>query len=127
MPEQTTTNCILSSIVTFLGGGLVGACLAHFFAKGREKNTRRIDFLEVVGEWRTKVKCPSAAKIAADFPQDVARFGGAYIALEPDLCRWKRSKFHALCDRIVAMTDNDVQKDKSKLLERIESIIALLT
>src|SRR5438094_568761 len=110
-------ECVLPEIVTFFSGGLVGACLAHFFAKEREKQARRTDFLKVVGEWRTKVnRCPSPAKVAADFPQDVARFGGAYIALQPDLWRWKRSKFQVLCDQIVAMTDSDVERDKCQLL-----------
>jgi hypothetical protein len=115
--------------VSLLGGGVVGAMistlLAHRFNQERDRKARRMQFLTVVGEWRTKVnRCVVPAKIAKDFPADVIRFGGVYDAVTSDLWFWQRSKFHKICDDIVKMTDGEVERSggKETLLKRIEAI-----
>ncbi len=125
-------NLLVSAI---LGGGISAAIVANIFAKRRDRENRRTDFLKKIGAWRTKVyRCQIASKLSADFPKDVAVFGGEYIALERDLRGEQREDFHRLCDQIVAMTDSDVEQTetggvllgKTQLLERIEKIISIL-
>jgi hypothetical protein len=125
-------NLLVSAI---LGGGISAAIVANIFAKRRDRENRRTEFLKKIGAWRTKVyRCQIPSKLSADFPKDVAVFGGEYIALERDLRGWQREDFHRLCDQIVAMTDSDVEQTapggvllgKTQLLERIEKIISIL-
>jgi hypothetical protein len=127
-----------SFLTALLGGGVIGGLIAAYaankYAQSRDRNTRRIEFIRLLGEWRTQVyQRHTHAVTIADFPEQVIRFGGAYVAIEPDLWCWRRSKFHAMCDEIIAMTDAEVEKrenelmGKAKLLGRIEAIIAFLT
>ncbi len=138
-----------SSLVTYLAGALtaiIAAIVAHVFALRRESNkrkeaakiakaARKRDFLHSLGTWRTRVnRCHIAPTLSANFPDEVVRFGGDYIAFEQDLYGDKRAEFHRLCDQIVAMKDREVQErtvdgdmiGKTKLLARIEAIISFL-
>src|SRR5262249_138640 len=95
---------------------------------------RKRDFLSKMGAWRTRVyRCVIASKLSANFPDEIASFGGDYVAMERDFTGETRDKFHSLCDQLVGMTDAEVEEvpagdlvGKSKLLERIESIISLV-
>jgi hypothetical protein len=142
-------DALPSSLVTYVAGALtaiVAAVVTHVFALWRESNSRKEaakiaraarkrDFLRSMGIWRTRVnRCHTADTLVANFPDEVARFGGDYIAIEQDLCGNERAEFHRLCDQIVAMRDPEVQETaangeltgKAKLLTRIEAIISLL-
>lgn len=41
MPDEAATKCLLQSLMTFLGGGLVGTILGHFLAIGRDARNRK--------------------------------------------------------------------------------------
>jgi hypothetical protein len=126
---------LLNFVGAFLGGGvigaIVGAIVTHVFVESRDRRNRRIEFLNKMGEWRTRVyRSQVAGVIADDFPKDVARFGGEYVALESDLLDSQARHFHKLCDEIVAMKDSELAEvptgdlaGKAKLLQRIEEII----
>ena len=45
-------NLLIGAI---LGGGISAAIVANIFAKKRDRENRRIEFLEKIGRWRTKV------------------------------------------------------------------------
>jgi hypothetical protein len=88
-----------------------------------------------MGAWRTRVyRCNDISTIISNFPNEVAAFGGEYIAFEQDLPVPDRDKFHSMCDQIVTMTNAEVEEQihgvmngligKERLLKRIEEIIA---
>jgi hypothetical protein len=117
-------NLLVSAI---LGGGIGAAIFANIFAKRRDRENRRIEFLKKMGRWRTKVYQCNTVMLRRDFSKDVADVGGEYVALERDLRGSQKEKFHRLCDEIVAMKDSGLwSDDKAKLLERIEEIIRLI-
>jgi hypothetical protein len=114
-------------LVSIVGGGIGAAIFANIFAKRRDRENRRIEFLKKMGQWRTKVYQCNTVMLRRDFSKDVADFGGEYVALERDLRGSQKEKFHRLCDEIVAMKDSGLWSDgKAKLLERIEEIIRLI-
>jgi hypothetical protein len=130
---------LVSFLVSLFGGGVIGGLVAAYvtnkFTETRDRKARRLDFMRLLGEWRvTTLRIPRPADLSSDFPQTVAKFGGAYVALERDLWPWKKSKFHSLCDQIVAMTDSEVEATdnegrmtgKELLLKRIETLIAFI-
>jgi hypothetical protein len=132
-------NQIVSFLVSLFGGGVIGGLVAAYvtnkFTETRDRKARWLDFMRLLGEWRVKtLRTYRPADLSRDFPQTVAKFGGAYIALERDLWYWKRAKFHSLCDQIVAMTDSEVETTdnegrmtgKGLLLKRIETLIAFM-
>jgi hypothetical protein len=120
---------MLCFILTLVGG--VGGWFANnWFSESRDRSARRLKFIDLAGAWRTKAnRCIILRNLSADFPKDVETFGGAYNALEQDLCEPERSKFHTMCDDIVTMTDAEVETDggKAKLLNRLEAILKLLS
>jgi hypothetical protein len=142
-------DALPSSLVTYLAGALtaiMAAIVTHVFALRRESNNRKEaakiarvarkrDFLHSMGIWRTRVnRCQKASTLSANFPDEVARFGGEYIAIEQDLYGDERAEFHRLCDEIVAMKDSEIEEraangeltGRAKLLTLIETIISIL-
>lgn len=125
-----------SFLTSLLGGGVIGGLVAAYaankYAQSRERYARRLEFLGFLGHWRVSVlRCNRRTEVSRNFPEQVAHFAGAYVALEPDLWPWQRSKFHAMCDQIVAMTDAEVEAShegeltgKTMPLKRIEAVIA---
>src|SRR5690348_17171507 len=105
------------------GGSWFQATLAHKFAKDRDEFTRREaakaardgrkrEFLRFMGEWRTRVyRCQIASVVSENFPEEVAKFGGAYTPIEQDFTGDQQTKFHAMCDQIVAMTGAEVEEN----------------
>lgn len=116
------------SFLLGVGVTALGWLVVHHLNKVRDRGVRRSDFLKMMGQWRTRVyRCADYRKVAADFPELAARFGGEYIALERDLRGAEKRRFHQLCDQIIAMTDGEVERSRPELLSRIEAIIALLS
>jgi len=142
MCETLISNSQLATfLLSLVGGGSINnlsAYVTNTFQWKRDRRARLTQFLSVAGEWRTKTyRSAVPEKFMKDFPEDIARFGGAYIALEPDLSSPKRDNFHRLCDEIISMTDADVAemvgatpphlkwRGRDELLKRIEAVIAL--
>lgn len=135
MPDAETIGSFLAAL---FGGGVIGGLVAAYaankYAQARDRKARRIEFMRLLGEWRTAVyRCQTGIADSADFPAHVARFGGDYVAIESDLWCWQRSKFHAMCEQIIAMADPDVEQTgsgvvtgRTQLLKRIEVISSFL-
>jgi hypothetical protein len=106
---------------SFIGGGILGGIVSatltflynrHLASGNREflklasKADRRRSFIRDIGEWRTRVyRCVQPHVLSNEFPDAVAKFGGACIALEPDFHAEFRNTFHAIYEEIITMTD----------------------
>jgi hypothetical protein len=143
MPEQSTTNCILSSIVTFLGGGFVGTVLGHFLAIGRDRRARRCvladateerkqRFLSFMRAWRLGVVRNSLLLTVTNFDNKVSLFEGEVSRIVND---YDKKRLEELVRDISSMRISRIKEEtpdhqypgREKLLTKIDALVNYLT
>ena len=139
MPDQpTTTNWILSSIVTFLGGGFVGAILNHFLSGARDrrarkhalddaKESRKRDFLSFMSEFRSQAERTNPLMLKHVFSPKVHEFRRGAAKVRLDLDGEKRSRFDEAVTRLCQLRDSEITyKGQERVTEAIDAVVKTL-
>ena len=143
MPEPTT-NCVLSSIVTFLGGGFVGAFLNHFLSSARDRRAqklaadtarakRKTDFLSFLSGFRSEAERTKPSIFAELFPARVHRLREESAKLKPDLGEETLTRFNETVTALCRLTDSQVEEvqagaylGRDRVAEAIDAIARTL-
>jgi hypothetical protein len=127
MPEPTT-NCLLSSIVTFLGGVFVGAFISHFLTRSREaetaKTNRKLQFRRSLATWKAELGTEHSDNFTTRYPGKVALLRAEVAAVRNDFEGPRRKKFDKLvldlCSLITEQISHHPNKDPvTQLVSRL--------
>jgi hypothetical protein len=139
MPDQPTTNCFFSSVVTFLSGGffgaLLGALLNHFLSSARDrrarkyvredaKEARKRDFISFMDKWRTEVERDNPHKTANEFSAKCALFRQEATKIRDDY----DVQFWILANSLSSLRDSDVEEmspDRTEMVGRERLLTAI--
>lgn len=92
MPDATI-------IFSFLGGGILGVIIGHWFTKSRDRDHRRIRFIGFMGQWRSEIQ--DSERPLSDFADKVHVFMGEAAQVRRDIrLRGNRKVFDAFCDSV---------------------------
>jgi hypothetical protein len=127
MPEPIT-NCLLSSIVTFLGGAFVGAFISHFLTRSREaetaKTNRKLQFRRSLATWKAELGTEHSDNFTTRYPGKVALLCAEVAAVRNDFEGPRRKKFDKLvldlCSLITEQISHHPNKDPvTQLVSRL--------
>jgi hypothetical protein len=146
MPDETT-KCLLQSIVTFLGGGLVGTILGFFLDLGRDarnrkhaeekaRQSRKTQFLGFLAVWELEIVANRKIVNANNVLQGVAeRFDAKRLELvreseliDSDFQGDGRHTFRGLVRVVTDMTPGGVEGERGReeLLDAIRDLMTFV-
>jgi hypothetical protein len=119
MPDEAATKCVLQSIVTFFGGGFVGAILGHFLAIGRDSRNRKHaaesarkmrirDAKSFMSGFRSWIERAELTQLERDFHGRVNQFRQEIALVRDDIPETKRAQFDNAVESLCRLTMSQV-------------------
>jgi len=143
MPDQPTSNWLLSTVVTFLSGGLVGAVLNHFLSSARDRRigknaiedareARKRDFLSFLGGFRSEAERIFGFEFRRIFRSKVHQFRSESAKVRSDLSRERQAPFDKAVAALCQLSDNEAGQTfkreigRTPVTEAIDAVIRSL-
>ena len=128
MPFPATENCLLLSVITFLGGVFSGTVLGHFLAIGRERRLRKREFYQWLMEWKSNpAESAEGNELLVEFLNKRNVLNGRAAAIEYDLALWNRKRFRKSVSAVTSLkTLRREEENKNDLADALANLSELV-